>query len=356
MTPEEWELSLDEVSRDIEAANILSVSSSSELETIRVRFLGRKGALTEVLKTIKDLSLEDRRLFAPKAQKIKAEFEEKIAAKTAQIEGRLFESKLQSSSIDTTLPPLPFLRGRLHPLTQMQNQMAHILALMGFSWAEGPLIETDENNFTALNIPENHSSRDMLDTFYLKDSNLLLRTHTSPVQIREMRRFQNPPLRIICPGRVFRHEAVDATHSAVFHQVEGLYVDRGVSFADLKGTLESFLKSLFGAGIQVRFRPSYFPFTEPSAEVDLSCLFCAGAGCSVCKKSGFIEILGAGMVHPNVFKAVGYDPEIWSGFAFGIGIERVAMLKWGIKDIRDFYENDVRFLSQFDENRPSSFA
>lgn len=355
MTPKEWESSLEQVSRDIEAAKVLSVTSPDELENIRVRFLGRKGSLTEVLKSIKDLTLEERRILAPKAQKIKADLDEQIAACAAQIEGRLFESELHSASIDTTLPPLPFLRGRLHPLTQMQNHMAHLLALMGFSWAEGPLIESDENNFTALNIPEHHSSRDMLDTFYLKDSSLLLRTHTSPVQIRAMRS-QKPPLRIICPGRVFRHEAVDATHSAVFHQVEGLYVDQGVSFADLKGTLESFLKSLFGPTIKVRFRPSYFPFTEPSAEVDLSCLFCAGSGCSVCKKSGFIEILGAGMVHPNVFKAVGYDPKIWSGFAFGIGVERVAMLKWGIKDIRSFYENDVRFLSQFDENMPASFA
>jgi phenylalanyl-tRNA synthetase alpha chain len=355
MTPLEWERSLHRVSCDIEATNVSAVSNTEELEKIRVRFLGRKGALTEILKSIKDLSLEDRRTLAPKAQDVKSRLEDLIAGVSAGLENRIFEANLQNSRIDTTLPPFPFSRGRLHPLTQIQNQMAHILGLMGFSWAEGPLIETDENNFTALNIPEHHSSRDMLDTFYLEDSKLLLRTHTSPVQIRAMRS-QKPPLRIICPGRVFRHEAVDATHSAVFHQIEGLFVDQGVSFADLKGTLEAFLKALFGPKIHVRFRPSYFPFTEPSAEVDLSCLFCEGSGCGICKKSGFIEILGAGMVHPNVFKAVGYDPNIWSGFAFGIGVERVAMLKLGVKDIRDFYENDMRFLSQFNDFASSPLA
>lgn len=355
MTSLEWERAFEKVSEDVKTADILAAASAEELEKIRVRFLGRKGALTEVLRAIKDLSLEERKLLAPKAQELQAKLEETLAESLAGLEETSFEERLRSSALDSTRPALPFFRGSLHPLTQMQNQMTHLLGLLGFSRAEGPLIETDENNFTALNIPEHHSSRDMLDTFYLKDSDLLLRTHTSPVQIREMRRRPGSPLRVICPGRVFRHEAVDATHSAVFHQVEGLYVDKGVSFADLKGTLEEFLKALFGPEVRVRFRPSYFPFTEPSVEADLSCLFCAGSGCGVCKKSGFIEILGAGMVHPNVFKAVGYDPEVWSGFAFGIGVERVAALKWGVKDIRDFYENDMRFLSQFDDRVPSRF-
>ena len=229
------------------------------------------------------------------------------------------------------------------------EEMAGILRLLGFSWAEGPLVETDDNNFTALNIPAHHPARDLLDTFYIEGSPLLLRTHTSPVQIRALRGAK-PPLRVIAPGRVFRHEAVDATHSAVFHQVEGLAVDRNLSFADLKGTLQIFLKRLFGPRTTVRLRPSYFPFTEPSAEVDVGCLFCGGSGCAICKQSGFIELLGAGVVHPKVLAAVDLNPEEWSGFAFGVGVERVAMLKYGVKDIRAFYENDQRFLSQFNEN------
>ena len=361
MNSSDWEKDLERVVREVSAENFSAILNSEDLERLRIRFLGRKGSLTELLKSIKDLSIEERKLLAPKAQKIKSHLESQIEARMAEIEKLRFEKDLNSRTLDLSLPPLLPLRGRFHPLTQMQNQMAHIFGLMGFSWAEGPLIEDDEHNFTALNIPEHHSARDMLDTFYVEGSKVM-RTHTSPVQIRAMRQ-KKPPLRIISPGRVFRHEAVDSTHSAVFHQVEGLYVDKNVSFADLKGTLEEFLKALFGPEIKVRFRPSYFPFTEPSAEVDLSCLFCSGTGmgidqnpCGTCKKTGFIEILGAGMVHPNVFKAVGYDPEIWSGFAFGIGVERVAMLKWQIKDIRDFYQNDVRFLSQFKDAEAPLFA
>jgi len=234
--------------------------------------------------------------------------------------------------------------------------MIGILSHLGFEMKEGPLVETDHYNFQALNIPPEHPARDMQDTFYLegtrlardagKAETLLLRTHTSPVQVRVMES-QKPPIRILCPGRVFRHEAVDAGHSAVFHQVEGLYIDRKVSMADLKGTLKLFLQGLFGSETQMRFRPSYFPFVEPGAEVDVSCVLCAGKGCSVCKQSGWLELLGAGLVHPYVLKSAGLDPEEWSGFAFGVGVERVAMLKYGIDDIRLFYENDVRFLQQF---------
>ncbi len=361
MNSSDWERALEKIARAVASENFDAALTAEDLENLRIHFLGRKSPLNELLKSIKDLSLEDRKLLAPKAQQIKSQLEEKIEARALKIKKLSFEAELKTQGLDLSLPPLFPLRGRLHPLTKMQDQMAHILGLMGFSWAEGPLIEDDEHNFTALNIPEHHSARDMQDTFYVEGSKVL-RTHTSPVQIRAMRK-QKPPLRIICPGRVFRHEAVDATHSAVFHQVEGLYVDQNVTFADLKGVLEEFLKALFGPRIKVRFRPSYFPFTEPSAEVDLSCLFCSGTGtgengrpCVICKKTGFIEILGAGMVHPNVFKAVGYDPEIWSGFAFGIGIERVAMLKWRIQDIRNFYANDVRFLSQFEDEELSLFA
>ncbi len=354
MNSSDWEKALEKVAHEVSSENFSAALTEEDLESLRIRFLGRKAPLTELLKSIKELSLEERRLLAPKAQQIKSQLEAQIEARALEIEKLRFDAELKTQSLDLTLPPLLPLRGRSHPLTKMQDQMAHILGLMGFSWAEGPLIEDDEHNFTALNIPEHHSARDMQDTFYVEGGQVL-RTHTSPVQIRAMRK-QKPPLRIICPGRVFRHEAVDATHSAAFHQVEGLYVDQNVTFADLKGTLEEFLKALFGPQIKVRFRPSYFPFTEPSAEVDLSCLFCSGTGlasdgrpCGICKKTGFIEILGAGMVHPNVFKAVGYNPEIWSGFAFGIGIERVAMLKWRIKDIRNFYSNDIRFLAQFED-------
>ena len=367
MNSSDWEKELEKVAREIASENFSAALNAEGLESLRIRFLGRKAPLTELLKSIKDLSVEERRLLAPKAQQIKSRLESEIESRSVEIERLRFEADIKTHSLDLSLPPLFPLRGRFHPLTRMQNQMAHILGLMGFSWAEGPLIEDDEHNFTALNIPEHHSARDMQDTFYVEGAKVL-RTHTSPVQIRameEVMKKQKSPssLRIICPGRVFRHEAVDATHSAVFHQVEGLYVDQNVTFADLKGTLEEFLKALFGPKIKVRFRPSYFPFTEPSAEVDLSCLFCSGTGmgpdgqhCGICKKTGFIEILGAGMVHPNVFKAVGYDPEIWSGFAFGIGVERIAMLKWQIKDIRNFYENDVRFLSQFEDAEMPLFA
>jgi phenylalanyl-tRNA synthetase alpha chain len=227
--------------------------------------------------------------------------------------------------------------------------MAGILSLMGFSWAEGPLAETDHYNFGALNMPADHPARDMQDTFYLQDVPLLMRTHTSPVQIRAMET-QRPPLKVICPGRVFRHEAVDASHSAVFHQVEGLAVDKGITFADLKGTLQAFMQKLLGPSTRLRFKPSFFPFTEPSAEVAVQCWVCGGSGCGLCKRTGWIEMLGAGLVHPKVLAGVGYCAEVWSGFAFGIGVEMIAMLRLRITDIRAFYENDVRFLKQFDEN------
>jgi phenylalanyl-tRNA synthetase alpha chain len=328
---------------------IASARTLEELEAVRVEALGRKSGLTELLKGLKDLSLGEKREFAPKIQALKAELEGLVSRRRAELESAADEASLQSLDLDLSLPAAAPARGLLHPLTQTLQEMAHIFSLMGFSWAEGPLVEDERHNFEALNIPEHHAARDLQDTFYLQDLPLLLRTHTSPVQIRTMESVR-PPLRVICPGRVFRHEAVDATHSAVFHQIEGLAVDKGLSFADLKGTLETFLQRLFGPRTKTRFVPSYYPFTEPSADVYASCLFCSASGCPICKQSGWIEIMGAGMVHPNVFKAVGYDPEIWSGYAFGIGVERVAMLRLGVPDLRLFYENDLRFLRQFDES------
>jgi phenylalanyl-tRNA synthetase alpha chain len=349
MTRSEWDALHEKALGLVSKSAGIETASAEALEEIRVSLLARKGApVTDLLKALKDLSPEDKRDCGPKANKLKLELEARIEKRRQELERQADEAALSKSALDLTLPGLAPQRGRLHPLTQTLQEMTRILSLMGFSWAEGPFVEDDRHNFTALNIPEDHPARDMHDTFYLADLPRLMRTHTSPVQIRAMEG-QKPPLRIMCPGRVFRHEAVDATHSAVFHQVEGLYVDRRVTFADLKGTLAEFMQKLLGSSA-MRFRPSFFPFTEPSTEVDVRCLFCRGEGCGICKQSGWIELLGAGLVHPNVFKAVGYDPEQWSGFAFGIGVERLAMLRLGVKDIRQFYENDQRFLRQFDES------
>ena len=340
---------LAEVSRVLDEKGDDVAPNLEALEAFRVDCLGRKGQLTEVLKALKDLSLEDRRAFGPQAQAAKVRCEAAITRCRVRLEAAADEASLGRIDLDLTLPAAVPARGCLHPLTQTLQEMTRILGLMGFSWAEGPHVETERNNFEALNIPEDHAARDLQDTFYLRDVPRLLRTHTSPVQIRAMEGGR-PPLRVICPGRVFRHESLDASHSAVFHQIEGLAVDRGISFADLKGTLRTFLQRLFGPETETRFRPSYFPFTEPSAEVDVRCLVCGGRGCPACKRSGWIEIMGAGMVHPNVFRAVGYDARQWSGFAFGVGVERVAMLRLGVPDMRLFYENDLRFLRQFDES------
>ncbi len=346
--PADWTAAFEAVSAAARGAPVENASTPADLDAIRVRFLGRNGQLNKLLKSLKDLSLKDRKTLGPKAQREKELLEGRIARRQAMLEAGQ-DLSLPEGCEDLTLPAAPPRRGRLHPLTLIQDEIVRILSLMGFECAEGPLIETDRYNFSALNVPEDHPARDMHDTFYLKDLPLLLRTHTSPVQIREMEK-RGAPLRLICPGRVFRHDQVDATHSAIFHQVEGLWVDRRVTFADLKGTLAEFMKALLGPATQTRFRPSYFPFTEPSAEVDVSCLFCSGSGCGVCKRSGWIEMMGAGVVNPNVFRAVNLDPGQWSGFAFGMGVERLAMIKYGIDDIRHFYEGDLRFLRQFDED------
>jgi len=320
-------------------------------EALELRFLGRKGELALLLRDLKDIPIEERKALGALGNTAKQEME----AKLSELKGAAGAAgPAVKADLDLTLPGWPFPKGSLHPVTVTLNRMAECFAKLGFSIAEGPLIEEDYYNFEALNFPPFHPARDMQDTFYVdvKDASgkdMLLRTHTSPVQIRTMKN-QEPPVRIISPGRVFRSEAVDASHSFVFHQIEGLYVDKGVSMADLKWTLETFMKDLFGSSAKVRFMPSYFPFVEPGAEVEVSCVFCRGKSdvvrCPVCKGTGWIELLGAGVVHPNVLKACNCDPEKWSGFAFGAGIERFAMLLYGISDMRMLYENDLRILKQ----------
>jgi phenylalanyl-tRNA synthetase alpha chain len=325
-------------------AAIAGAASSSDLETVRVKYLGRSGALTQILKSLGTLPAEERPLVGAAANEVKRELEALLDARLGEMRETERRRQREGARPDLTLPGRRPSRGALHPLTRVRDEIVTVFMGLGFSVAEGPQIETDFYNFEALNIPRDHPARDMQDTFYLSPETLL-RTHTSPVQIRTMRA-QKPPVRIIVPGVVYRRDA-DITHSPMFHQVEGLAVDARVTMADLKGTLELFARELFGARSKIRFRPSFFPFTEPSAEVDVLCFLCGGDGCRVCKQSGWLEILGSGMVHPQVLRNVGYDPEDVTGWAFGMGIERIAMLKYGVDDIRLFFENDLRFLRQF---------
>lgn len=318
---------------------------SEETEAVRIKFLGRKGMISSLMKLIPDLPQEARREIGQLLNEAKGEISALIDEKASQIEAAEAEARLRAESIDITLPGRKPLRGKKHIISQTLEEIIDILAYHGFSVEYGPEVETDYYNFGALNFPEDHPARDMHDTFYITDT-LLLRTHTSPTQIHVMEKYK-PPVRVCMPGKCFRNEAINARSYILFHQIEGLYVDEGVSFGDLKSTLYAFLSSYFGREVKLRFRPSYFPFTEPSAEVDVSCFLCSGEGCSVCKHSGWLELLGAGMVHPNVFRAVGYDPEKYTGFAWGLGIERLVMQKYGIDDIRLFFENDLRFLEQF---------
>ena len=319
--------------------------SAAELEQVRVRFLGRQGALTQLLRSLGTLPPEERPVVGAAANEAKRQLEALLETRVDEARQAERVSERRRQRLDLTLPGRRPPLGTVHPLTRVHDEIVTIFAGLGFSVAEGPDIETDYYNFEALNIPADHPARDMQDTFYLPGG-LLLRTHTSPVQIRTMLA-QKPPVRIVVPGRVHRRDVPDASHSPVFHQVEGLAVDRHVTMADLKGTLELFAREMFGPKSRIRFRPSFFPFTEPSAEVDVVCFLCGGDGCRVCKQSGWLEILGSGMVHPQVLKNVGYDPEEVTGWAFGMGIERIAMLKYGIDDIRLFFENDLRFLKQF---------
>ncbi len=316
-----------------------------DLQAIRVRYLGRKGRVTQLLRGIKDATPQERPRIGAACNRLKEFLEERLEAKARELAGAGEENRLYTPPHDPTLPAHDGTHGRRHVLSQTARRMKEIFFGMGYSLATGPDVELEYYNFEALNFPEEHPSRDTQDTFYVTDD-ILLRTHTSPVQIRYMESHQ-PPLKIIAPGRVYRNESIDQSHAAEFFQVEGLYVDTDVSLADLKIEIEIFIQQLFGAQTQVRFRPDFFPFVEPGVDVSMTCFSCRGKGCSVCKKSGWIEILGAGMVHPNVFRAVGYDPEVYTGFAFGIGVDRVAMILNGINDIRLFLGNDLRFLRQF---------
>lgn len=330
--------------REAALGELNSAVSAEEVHAVRTRYLGRKGLLTEVLRNLKDVPLEDRPLLGGLSNTIKTELSERIGSRLLSIEQAAREKALTGERVDVTLPGRGVPYGKLHPLTRTLDEICSIFLSLGFDIAEGPDVETDYYNFEALNMPKDHPARDMQDTFYI-ENDIVLRTHTSPVQIRTMEK-QQPPVRIISPGKVYRPD-LDVSHSPMFHQVEGLLVDRGISFGDLKGVLTYFLRRLFGKETALRFRPSFFPFTEPSAEVDIQCVMCRGKGCRVCGQSGWLEILGSGMVDPEVFRAVNYDSEEYTGFAFGLGVERIAMLKYGITDIRLFFENDSRFLAQF---------
>ena len=318
--------------------------TEEELLVIKTKYLGRKGLLTGLLRNITSLPTEERALFGKRSNEVKDILTAKIEDTLQDIASRKRDETLLSERIDVTLPGRGIRYGRIHPVTQVSREICDIFAGLGFSVVEGPEVELDYYNFEALNIPKDHPARDMQDTFYVEE-NIVLRTHTSPVQIRTMEK-QKPPVRILSPGRVYRPDS-DVSHTPMFHQIEGLLVDRGITFGDLKGVLTFFIKKVFGEETAIRFRPSFFPFTEPSAEVDIQCVMCHGTGCRVCGQSGWLEILGSGMVDPEVFKNVGYDPEEVSGFAFGLGLERIAMLKYGVSDIRLFFENEWRFLEQF---------
>lgn len=327
-------------------AELKSAGDMEKLNEIRVKYLGKKGTLTSLLKGLGNLSPEERPRIGQLVNKVRAAIEEALAAKTEEIKEAALEKRLASETIDVTLPGRKIGIGHKHPITLTMNRIKEIFMRMGFSIEEGPEIEQDYYNFEAMNLPKDHPARDMQDSFYITEE-FLLRTHTSPVQARTMQKTEpNQPIRIISPGKVFRRD-YDATHSPMFHQVEGLVVDKGISFSDLKGTLEMFVHEMFGDSVGVRLRPSFFPFTEPSAEVDISCVMCHGKGCRVCSGTGWLEILGSGMVHPHVLEMSNYDPDKVSGFAFGMGVERIAMLVYGIDDLRLFYENDLRFLRQF---------
>ena len=339
----------DEVKK-IKDEAVKEIENSEDLKTldeIRVKHLGKKGGLTALLKSMKDLSAEERPKFGALVNKAKEEVEAKIQEKEKELQKMALNMKLKSEEIDVTLPSQKIRRGSKHPLNRVIEEVEDLFVSMGYDVVSGPELETDEYCFERLNLPQGHPARDMQDSFYIT-TEYLLRTQTSAVQARTMMaNEEKTPIRVIVPGKTFRRED-DATHSHQFNQVEGLVVDKNISLADLKGTLEVFMKKMLGPKTELRFRPSYFPFTEPSYEVDVSCFKCGGKGCNLCKQTGWIELLGSGIVHPNVLKMNGYDPEKYSGFAFGVGLDRLAMFKYGITDIRLLYQNDVRFLSQFD--------
>ncbi|MFA4842853.1 MAG: phenylalanine--tRNA ligase subunit alpha [Candidatus Omnitrophota bacterium] len=335
-------MDIEQIKTQIDS-EIKEIDSAQALEEFRVKYLGRRGLVAELTGVIPTLPLEGRAKYGQEVNALKNKLNALI-----EEERKSFGSGSQyarEEAVDISMPGIAQELGRLHPITQINDEICSVFTQMGFSIVEGPEIENEFNNFTGLNIPLNHPSREAFDTFYINNK-LLLRSHTSPVQIRVMQS-RKPPLAVVVPGRVYRPDAVDASHSFMFHQIEGFMVDTDIKFSDLKGILEVFAQAIFGQSIKMRFRPHFFPFTEPSAEVDISCIMCKGKGCSVCGRKGWLEILGSGMIHPNVLKNVGYPAKKYSGFAFGMGVDRIAMLKYGINDIRLFYENDLRFLRQF---------
>ena len=321
------------------------IADAKALEGLRVKYLGKKGELTAILKQMGSLSAEERPIIGQLANEVRADIEARMEACQRELKARLQEQQLKNETLDVTMPGKRNVIGNKHPLNLVLDEIKEIFLGMGFDIVSGPEVEYDYYNFEALNIPKNHPARDTQDTFYIND-NIVLRTQTSPCQIRTMET-RKPPIRVIAPGRVYRSDAVDATHSPLFHQIEGLVVDKGVTMADLKGTLETFAKILYGPDAKTRFRPHHFPFTEPSAEMDVMCFHCHGEGCRLCKGEGWIEILGCGMVHPKVLSICDIDPEEYSGFAFGMGLDRITMRRYNIDDLRLFYENDLRFLDQF---------
>ncbi|MDF9760246.1 phenylalanyl-tRNA synthetase alpha chain [Peribacillus simplex] len=329
---------------------VAAASELKELNEVRVAYLGKKGPITEVLRGMGKLSAEERPKIGALANDVREAIATKIEEKQKALETAAINAKLATETIDVTLPGRPVNKGNLHPLTRVVEEIEDLFIGMGYTVAEGPEVESDYYNFEALNLPKSHPARDMQDSFYITDE-ILMRTHTSPVQARTMEKHKGQgPVKIICPGKVYRRDNDDATHSHQFQQIEGLVIDENISMSDLKGTLDVFAKKVFGQDREIRLRPSFFPFTEPSVEVDISCKICGGKGCSVCKQTGWIEVLGGGIVHPNVLEMAGFDSKKYSGFAFGIGVERIAMLKYGVDDIRHFYTNDVRFLKQFNHH------
>lgn len=330
--------------KDLFIKELNTANDIDAVNTLRIKFLGRKGLITENLKSLSSLPIHERPQAGKLLNELKSFIEDALKDKELLLASKGLENRLSKELLDITVNGKYTPRGKSHPINQVLDEIIDIFKVMGFSVEEGPEIETDYYNFEALNIPKDHPARDMQDTFYITDD-IVLRTQTSPVQIRTMEK-NKPPLRIISPGKVYRCDS-DVTHTPMFHQVEGLMVDTNITFSNLKGVLETFLKDFFGSSVGVRFRPSFFPFTEPSVEVDISCIICGSKGCRICKETGWLEVLGAGMVHPKVFENVSYDPSVYTGFAFGMGVERLTMLKYSINDIRLFFENDLRFLRQF---------
>ncbi len=329
---------------------IKEAKTMQELNELRAFYTGKKSPLAEIMKGLANATIEEKKTLGAASNQVKQEIELAISNKRIELENELINAQLEKEAIDVTLPGYEMNEGSVHPLNQVIEELEDIFIGMGYSIAEGPEVEVDVFNFEMLNVPKGHPARDMQDSFYINDS-VLMRTQTSPVQVRTLLEAEGKPVKIVCPGKVYRRDDDDATHSHQFTQFEGLVVDKNITMSDLKGTLKLLMKKMFGENREIRFKPSYFPFTEPSVEVDVSCFKCGGKGCPMCKHTGWIEVLGAGMVHPNVLKGAGYDPEVYRGFAFGVGIERVTMLRHSIDDIRNFYINDNRFLKQFKGER-----